>query len=166
VDTFATLPLPLPQVHVSRSRFPALVPQEKKFYFGHIFLSSTLSPYLIKTLNRAWWGQYPAILTSPLVNDVYWYMAGSASGQDEANSAFWLATRAARWGRLARSRFPALVPQKSFLFGNITNLLLTKLVWLRWLYNGLVLFRAFIVIKNAKKNLTNVQPSWPNNLGQ
>ena len=38
------------------------------------------------------------------------YMAESASGQDEANPAFWLATQAGRSG------FPALVPLEKVLF--------------------------------------------------
>ena len=55
---------------------------------------------------------------------------------------------------------PVLFPQdfppwsrKKFLFGDITNLLLTKLVRSRGLYIGLVLFHVCRVIKNAKKNL-------------
>ena len=43
--------------------------------------------------------------------------------------------------------------RKKFLFGDITNLLLTKLVRSRGLYSGLVLFHVCRVIKNAKKNL-------------
>ena len=58
----------------------------------------------------------------------------------------------ARWARLVPSGFPALVPQKVFV-GDITNLLLTKLVRSRGLYIGLVLFHVCRVIKNAKKNL-------------
>ena len=58
----------------------------------------------------------------------------------------------ARWARLVPSGFPALVPQKVFI-GDITNLLLTKLVRSRGLYIGLVLFHVCRVIKNAKKNL-------------
>ena len=42
---------------------------------------------------------------------------------------------------------------KKFLFGDITNLLLTKLVRSRGLYSGLVLYHVCRVIKKAKKNL-------------
>ena len=71
----------------------------------------------------------------------------------------WLPERA-RWAYLARSRFPALFPQKRnslvYLFGHIINPLVTKLVRSRWLDIGLVLFCVFIdldfvsVHKNAK----------------
>ena len=50
--------------------------------------------------------------------------------------------------------------------------LLTKLVRSRWLDIGQVLFCVFMdrdeveVHKNAKKNEANIQPSWPNKLGQ
>ena len=39
-------------------------------------------------------------------------MAGSASGQDEVNPVFWLATRAGELGLFACSGFPALFLQK------------------------------------------------------
>ena len=73
----------------------------------------------------------------------------------------------ARWAYLARSGLPALVPQKRKSFGHLINPLLTKLVRSRWLEIGLVLFCVFMdlafvsVHKNAKKNLANIQPSWP-----
>lgn len=47
----------------------------------------------------------------------------------------------ARWGRLARSGFPALVPQAKVLqFSHIMNHLLTKLVQSSWPNIGLVFF--------------------------
>ena len=39
-------------------------------------------------------------------------MVGSTLGKDEANSAFWLATRAERLAHLAYSGFPALIQSK------------------------------------------------------
>ena len=81
-------------------------------------------------------------------------MAGSASGQDEVNPAFWLATRAGKMAYLARSGLPALVPQKRKSFGVIfvplINPLLNKLVRSRWLDIGLVLFCQYPAILTEK----------------
>ena len=74
-------------------------------------------------------------------------MTESASRQDEANPAFCLATR------LARSGFPALVPQvKVLFFRHVINPLLTKLVRSRWPNIGLV-FCVFL--------LTETKRTWP-----
>ena len=50
-------------------------------------------------------------------NIVFYFccMSEFASGQDEAIPAFWLPEQA-RWAHLARSGFPALVPQEKVLF--------------------------------------------------
>ena len=73
-------------------------------------------------------------------------IAEFASGQDEANITMhsdWLPERA-RWGHLARSGFPALVPQAKVLqFSHIMNPLLTKLVQSSWLNIGPVFFFFF-----------------------
>ena len=45
-----------------------------------------------------------------------YYMADSARGEDEANPAFWLATRPGNWADLARLGFSTLVPQEKLLF--------------------------------------------------
>ena len=42
-------------------------------------------------------------------------MAEPASGQDEMNPAFWLATRGGNMGSSCRLGFPALVPQEKIL---------------------------------------------------
>ena len=55
----------------------------------------------------------------------------------------------ARWARLVPSGFPALVPQKVFVW-RYNKLFLVRS---RGLYIGLVLFHVCRVIKNAKKNL-------------
>ena len=69
----------------------------------------------------------------------------------------------ARWSYLARSGLPAVSRKKNFSESHIINPLLTKLVWSRWLDIGLVLFlRVYGPRRNAqKKNLVNIQPSWP-----
>ena len=85
------------------------------------------------------------------INIQRYYMAESASWQDEANPAFWLASQAGK-------NSPVSPARKSPLFDHIINPLLTKLVRSRWLYIGLVRFGVFIdldnvsVSKNAKYN--------------
>ena len=62
-----------------------------------------------------------------------WWMAETASGKDEANPAFWFATRAIKMTR----SFPFGIS----LFGqSIINPLLTKLVLSRWLFVALVFY--------------------------
>ena len=73
--------------------------------------------------------QYPAILASRLVDKPVYYMASSASGQNEPNSALWLAS----------SGLPAVSGEKNFPESQIINPLLTKLFRSRWLDVGLVL---------------------------
>ena len=69
-------------------------------------------------------------------------MAESASGQDGANPAFWLATLAGKMGHLGIS---CVVPaRKKFLFGHTINALLTKHVRSRRLDIGRVPFCVFI----------------------
>ena len=46
-------------------------------------------------------------------------MAGSASGQDEANPVFWLATRAGKIGLSCPLRISRFVPAKAKFFGVI-----------------------------------------------
>ena len=96
-------------------------------------------------------GQYPAILTSHLVNNpyllnlssfiLYWYRLheisafiiwlGSVSGQDEPNRALWLATREGKMELSCPLGTTHRVP---------INPLLTKLFQSRWLNIGVVLF--------------------------
>ena len=86
-------------------------------------------------------------------------MACSANGQDESNSTMWLAIRAGKMELSPR--------KKNFPVRHIINPLLTKLVRSRWLDIGLDLFvrvygpRLSLSINTQKKNLTNIQPSWP-----
>ena len=76
----------------------------------------------------------------------------------------------ARWSYLACSGLPAVSHKKNFPKSQIINPLLTKLVWSRWLYIGLILFFARLwvrvcvsVHKHAKKELgqkLKLTPSW------
>ena len=79
----------------------------------------------------------------------------------------WLPERA-RWSYLARSGLPAVSRKKNFPERHIINPLLTKLVRSRWLDIGLVCFSSSLwtstpsrSINTQKKNLANIQPSWP-----
>ena len=74
---------------------------------------------------------------------VNYYMASSVSGQDEPNGTMWLATR---------SGLPAVSRKKNIPESHIINSLWT-----------LTLSRS---INTQKENLANIQPSWPNKLGQ
>ena len=73
----------------------------------------------------------------------------------------WLPERA-RWSYLALQELPAVPRKKNFLESHVINTLLTKLVRLRWLNIGLVLFCEFMdldsvsVHKHAKNNLANI----------
>ena len=102
------------------------------------------------------------------INIFFYHMCGSVSGQDEPNPVLWLATRAGKMERSCLLGITRFVPQEKFHFfgvlSHIINPLLTKLVRSRWLDIGLVLFlRVYSSrsINTQKKNLANIQPSWP-----
>ena len=81
---------------------------------------------------RIWVGRY---------NNTFYYMASSASGQDEPNRAMWLATRAGKMEQSCPLGTTRSIPQeKSPRKSHIINPLLTKFVRSRWLDIGLVLF--------------------------
>ena len=96
------------------------------------------------------------------------YMASSMSGQGESNPALWLATLAVKMELSCLLGTTHCVPQEKFPENHIINPLLTKPVWSRWLDIGLILFFASLwtstsspSIIRQKKNLANIQPSWP-----
>ena len=74
----------------------------------------------------------------------------------------WLPERA-RWSYLPRSGLPAVSRKKNFLESHIINLLLTKLVWSRWLDISLVLFFFFFACLWTSTPSRSMQekPSWP-----
>ena len=79
-------------------------PERKDFVLGHI-----INPLLTKVVRSRW-------LTINLVHKFNYYMASSASGQDERIlCSDWLPERA-RWAHLACSRFPLLIPKEKILF--------------------------------------------------
>ena len=80
----------------------------------------------------------------------------------------WLPEQA-RWSHLAGSGLPTVSRKKNFPESHVINPLLTKFVRSRWLDIGLVLFFCQFMDLNfvsvhrhtQKKNLANIQPSWP-----
>ena len=76
-----------------------------------------------------------------------YFMAEPASGQDEANPVFLLATRAGSIGRTCTLGISRVGPaRKSFLSG---------------LFSVLIDLNSVSVHKNAAKNFANIQPPWP-----
>ena len=49
-------------------------------------------------------------------NKIAYHMAGSASGQDEVNPVFWLATRASKMGLSCPLGIPRIGPAKAKVF--------------------------------------------------
>ena len=88
-----------------------------------------------------------------------YYVASSASGQDEPNPALWLVVRAGKIKPSCPLGTTRSIPQEKFPESRIINSLLTKFVRSRWLDIGLVLFCEFVdldfvsVHKHAKKEL-------------
>ena len=84
----------------------------------------------------------------------------------------WL-PKQARWSYVACSWLAGVSHKKNFPESHIINPLLTKLVPSRWLGIGQLLFLRVYgpqlrlhSLNTQKKNLANIQPSWPNKFGQ
>ena len=96
-------------------------------------------------------------------NNLFYYMASSASGQDELNHALWLATRAGKIAPSCPLGTTHCIPQvkwtKSYLimFGQ-DGWILASVFFLRVFGPGPTSSRS---INTQKKNLANIQPSWP-----
>jgi len=96
-----------------------------------------------------------------------YYMASSVSGQDESNPALWLATRA---GKMELSRplgTTRRVPQEKFSWKPYNKSFIDQACsvkmagyWSRSFWEFMD-FDSVSVYKHAKKNLANIQPSWP-----
>ena len=101
-----------------------------------------------------------------------YYLAGSASGQDDLNRALWLATRASKMEPSRPLGTTRCIPQEKFPQSHIINHLLTKLVRSRWLDIGLVLFCVFMdldnvsVHKHAQKRIRLISSHLDLTLGQ
>ena len=98
-------------------------------------------------------------------------MTSSVSGQNEPNLALGLATRAGKMELSCPLGIRALSRKENLSFfgvlSHIINPLLTKPVRSRWLDFGSIFFACLWTstssrsISTQKKNLANIQPSWP-----
>ena len=98
----------------------------------------------------------------------FYYMASSASGQDDPNRALWLATRAGKMEPscplgtsrcIPQAKFPRKPYNKSF----IDQLCSVKMAgyWPRSYFASLWPSTSSRSINTQKKTLANIQPSWP-----
>ena len=103
-----------------------------------------LIPFLLPTFVPLFVNFQLACLPASFIITFY-YLARSASGQDEPSHAIWLATRAGKmaWSYLVRLKLPAASCKKNFLESQIINPLLIKLFWSRWLDIGLAFLRIY-----------------------
>ena len=97
-----------------------------------------------------------------------YYMASSVSGQDEPNRALWLANRAGKMEPscplgttrcIPQAKFPQKPYNKSF----IDQVCSVKMAgyWPRSFFASLWTSTSSRSINTQKKNLANIQPSWP-----
>ena len=95
-------------------------------------------------------------------------MASSASGQDEPNRALWLATRAGKMERSCPLGTTRCIPQakfhqKPYNKSFIDQVCSVKMAgyWPRSFFASLWTSTSSRSINTQKKNLANIQPSWP-----
>ena len=102
-----------------------------------------------------------------LVRGIY-YMASSASGQDDPNRALWLATRAGKMEpscplgttrSIPQAKFPQKPYNKSFI-DQVCSVKMTGYLP-RSFFASVWSSTASRSINSQKKNLANIQPSWP-----
>ena len=97
-----------------------------------------------------------------------YYIASSASGQDESNCALWLATRAGKMEPscplgTTRCILQAKFHQKPYNKSFIDQVCSVKMAgyWPRSFFASLWTSSSSRSINMQKKNLANIQPSWP-----
>ena len=94
-------------------------------------------------------------------NKMIYYMASSASGQDEPNRALRLATRAGKMEPSCPLGTTRCFPQAKFHQSHIINPLLTKFVRSRWLDIGVVLFLRVYGPRLRLGPQTRKKRTWP-----
>ena len=99
---------------------------------------------------------------------VYYYMASSASWQDEPNRALWLATRAGKMEPslplgttrcIPQAKFP-LKPYNKYFIDQVCSVKMAG-YWPPSFFASLWTSTSSRPINTQKKNLANIQPSWP-----
>ena len=90
-----------------------------------------------------------------------YYMASSASGQNEPNRALWLATRAGKMEPFCPLGTTRCIPQEKFPRKPYNNPLLTKFVRSRWLDIGLVLFFVSLWTETQSRSINTQKRTWP-----
>ena len=111
-------------------------------------------------------GSYLSLLGRSITKP--YYMASSASGQDDPNRALWLATRAGKMEPscpLGTTRCvpQAKLPRKPYNKSFIDQVCSVKMAgyWPRSFFASLWTSTSSRSINSEKKNLANIQPSWP-----
>ena len=101
-------------------------------------------------------------------NNCYYYMSSSVSGQDEPNRALWLATRAGKMEPSCPLGTTRCIPQakfhqKPYNKSFIDQVCSVKMAgyWPRSFFASLWTSTSSRSINTQKKNLANIQPSWP-----
>ena len=149
-----------------KSAYRPLVAYQAKAYPG---LSST-KPNGVFLLPPGWDAvvHHRVTLTFKFASTHFYYMASSATGQDEPNRALWLATRAGKMeppSPLGTTRCipQAKFPQKPYNKSFIDQVCSVKMAeyWPRSFFAGLWTSTSSWSINTQKKNLANIQPSWP-----
>ena len=99
---------------------------------------------------------------------ITYYMASSVSGQDEPNRALWLATRAGKMEPSCPLGTTRCIPQakfhqKPYNKSFIDQVCSVKMAgyWPRSFFASLWTSTSSRSINTQKKNLANIQPSWP-----
>ena len=99
-----------------------------------------------------------------------YYMASSARGHDEENRALWLVTRPGKMDPLEATRCipQSHFPQKPYNKSFIDQVCSIKMAgyWPCSFFASLWTSTWSRSINTQNKNLANIQPSWPNKLGQ
>ena len=102
---------------------------------------------------------YNCIIRGWEFNNYCYYMTGSVSGQDESNPALWLATRAGKMELSCPLGTTRRVPQEKFPRKACS----VKMAgyWPRSFFASLWTETESRSINTQKRNLANIQPSWP-----
>ena len=113
-----------------------------------------------------------ALLSDSLLSDSSiihsYYMASSASGQDEPNRALWLATRAGKMEPSCPLGTTRCIPQAKFhqkpynksFIDQVCSVKMAE-YWPRSFFASLLTLTLSWSINTQKKNLANIQLSWP-----